>query len=124
MSNSQHHVAVLGATPKPGRFAHQAVLLLKKHGYRVTPVNPHFDLIEDLPAVASLQQISEPVDTLTLYLGASRLDNMVDEVLALNPSRVVFNPGTESRTLQQALTDKSIDWLEGCTLVMLNSGSF
>jgi predicted CoA-binding protein len=124
MSNSNHHVVVLGATPKPGRFAHQAVLLLKKHQYHITPVHPRFEEIEGLHSVKKLAEISEPVDTLTLYVGAAKLDDMIDEVTALNPKRVIFNPGTESRQLQKALSDKNINWVEDCTLVMLNSGSF
>ncbi|NNJ90608.1 MAG: CoA-binding protein [Gammaproteobacteria bacterium] len=124
MSNIEHHVVVLGATPKPGRFAHQAVLLLKKHEYKITPVHPRFEEIEGISAVKYLSEINDPVQTLTLYVGASKLDNMVDEVLDLNPQRVIFNPGTESRALQKALSGKNIQWVEDCTLVMLNSGTF
>jgi predicted CoA-binding protein len=124
MSNSEHHVVVLGASPKPGRFAHQAVLLLKKYDYRITPVHPRFKEVEGLAAVKKLSEISQPVQTLTLYVGASKLDDMIDEITSLNPQRVIFNPGTESRALQKALSEKNIDWIEGCTLVMLNSGSF
>ncbi len=124
MPNFDHHVVVLGATPKPGRFAHQAVLLLKKHEYKITPVHPRFEEIEGLRAVKHLTEINDPVHTLTLYVNAARLDNMIDEVLGLKPQRVIFNPGTESRALQKALSDNNIQWVEDCTLVMLNSGSF
>ena len=124
MPNTDHHVVVLGATPKPGRFAHQAVLLLKKHEYRITPVHPRFEEIEGLNAVKKLTDISDPVDTLTLYVGASKLDDMIDEVLAIRPQRVIFNPGTESRALQKSLSKNNIQWVEDCTLVMLNSGTF
>ena len=49
MDNSQHHVAVLelGASPKPARYANQCICLLKQHGYRITPVHPRFEDIED-----------------------------------------------------------------------------
>lgn len=124
MPNSDHHVAVLGATPKAGRFSHQAVLLLKKHGYAITPIHPKFEQIEGLDVSKSLADIEAPIDTLTLYVGAAKLDDMVGEVIQANPSRVIFNPGTESRKLQQALTDNDIEWREDCTLVMLNGGSF
>lgn len=124
MSNIDHHVVVLGASPKPGRFAHQAVLLLKKHKYKITPVHPRFEHIDGLSAVKHLSEINDPVHTLTLYVGAAKLDNMVDEVLDLKPQRVIFNPGTESHALQKALSKNNIPWIEDCTLVMLNSGSF
>ena len=124
MSNIEHHVVVLGATPKPGRFAHQAVLLLKKHEYKITPVHPRFEEIEGLSAVKHLSEINETVQTLTLYVGAAKLDNMIQDILDLKPQRVIFNPGTESRALQKALSANNIQWVEDCTLVMLNSGTF
>jgi len=124
VSNINHHVVVLGATPKPGRFAHQAMLLLKKHGYKITPVHPRFEEIESIKAVKHMGEITDPVQTLTLYVGAAKLDHMIDEIIDLKPQRVIFNPGTESRALQKALSANNIQWLEDCTLVMLNSGKF
>lgn len=124
MNPAEHHVAVLGATPKPGRYAHQAILLLKKCGYKTIPINPRFEEIEDLPVVHEINDITQPVDTLTLYVGPARLINMIDDIVALKPGRVIFNPGTESRELQQALTAANIEWFEACTLVMLKTDTF
>ena len=124
MNPQDHHVVVLGASPKPGRYANMAVRLLKDKGYRITPVHPKFTEIEELPVVNQLADISETVHTLTLYVGTERLADMIDSILALNPERVIFNPGTESAALQQALDDKNIEWLEACTLVMLRTDVF
>ena len=121
---AEHNVAVLGATAKPGRFSHQAVIKLKKHGYNVLPLNPRFEVIEGFPVYRELKDLPQPVHTLTLYVGASKLDSMVDEVLAAKPLRVIFNPGTESRLLQQALSEAGVEWMEDCTLIMLDSNKF
>jgi predicted CoA-binding protein len=119
-----HRVVVLGASPKPTRYSNQAVRLLREHGYPVIPVNPAFDEIEGLPAVRRLAEVEPPVHTLTLYVSASRLPAMGDDILALRPGRVIFNPGTESPPLQARLDEAGIPWLEGCTLVMLRTGVF
>ena len=124
MSNASHHVAVLGASPKPARYANQAVRLLLQHGYRVTPIHPRFEEIEGLPVAKRLDQVARPVDTLTLYVGPERLAPQIAELVALEPGRVIFNPGTESLALQQALDEAGIEWLEACTLVMLKTGQF
>jgi hypothetical protein len=124
MSNASHHVAVLGASPKPARYANQAVRLLLQHGYRVTPIHPRFEEIEGLPVANHLEQVTQPVDTLTLYVGPERLAPQIAELVALGPRRVIFNPGTESIALQQALDEAGIEWLEACTLVMLKTGQF
>ncbi len=120
----EHHVAVLGASPKPARYSNQAVRLLLEHGYRVTPVHPKFEQIEGLQAATSLSDLERPVDTLTLYVGPERLTPMIDEILKLKPGRVICNPGTESKQLQQRLDAEGIPWIEGCTLVMLRLGNF
>jgi predicted CoA-binding protein len=124
MLPAQHHVAVLGATPTSGRYANRAVVMLKNKGYRVTPVNPRFTEIEGLPVAHRLEDIVDPVDTLTLYVGPGRLEKMIDSIVALQPGRVIFNPGSESRSLQGALTAKGIEWEEACTLVLLQTGQF
>lgn len=120
----EHHVAVLGASPKPARYSNQAVRLLLEHGFKVTPVHPRFEQIEGLQVAATLRDIDLPVDTLSLYVGPERITPMIDEILDLKPGRVICNPGTESKELQQRLDAAGIPWLEGCTLVMLRLGVF
>ncbi len=124
MIPAEHHVAVLGATPKPGRYAHQAIMLLKKCGYKITPIHPKQEQIEDLQVANNLANVEQPVHTLTLYVGPARLHNMINDIVLLKPGRVIFNPGTESAELQQALTEANIEWFEACTLVMLKTDSF
>ena len=124
MKNSHHHVAVLGASPKPARYANQCIRLLQHHGYRITPVHPRFALIEDLPVTHSLAAISDRVDTLTLYVGPQLLEPQVDDIIRLKPGRVIFNPGTESRLVQDRLDAAGIEWFQACTLVMLKTDQF
>ena len=124
MSNSDHHVAVLGSSPKPARYANQCVRLLKRLGYRTTPVHPRFERIEELPVTHSLEAIADPVDTLTLYVGPQLLEPQADAIVRLRPTRVIFNPGTESRLVQERLDEAGIAWLEACTLVMLKTDQF
>lgn len=124
MKPADHHVVVLGASPKPARYANQAVRLLLEHGYRVTPVHPRFGEIEGLRVANRLDQVPQPVHTLTLYVGPERLEPQIPELLALRPGRVIFNPGTECPAFQQALDQAGIEWFEACTLVLLRTKQF
>jgi predicted CoA-binding protein len=124
MLPDQHHVVILGASPKPARYANQAQRLLANEGYRITPVHPKLRQIDGLEVTNRLATINQPVHTLTLYIGPQRLEPVVEELLALRPQRVIFNPGTESTLIQQRLDQADIAWLEGCTLVMLRTGVF
>lgn len=116
--------AVLGASPNPERYANKAIRLLSSYGHEVIPVNPAFKEIEGLPVANSLEAISQPVDTLTLYVGPDRGEPLLPQMLALHPRRVIMNPGTESAVLAKALTEAGIEVVEGCTLVMLKTGQF
>lgn len=124
MPPHDHHVAVLGASPKPVRYANQTIRLLKQHGYSVTPLHPRFEVIEDLPVTHRLGDINRPVDTLTLYVGPRLLEPQAEAIVTLAPGRVIFNPGTESTPVQRRLDDAGIEWCEACTLVMLRTGQF
>jgi predicted CoA-binding protein len=124
MNPQQHRVALLGASPKPHRYAYQAQELLQAMGYPVIPVNPAIPEVLGVPVTRHLSEIDGPVQTLTLYLGSARLEPLIEDIVRLAPGRVIFNPGTESTTLQQALDQAGIAWMEGCTLVMLRTGQF
>jgi uncharacterized protein len=119
-----HCVAILGASPKPARYAYQALRLLDDMGYRVLPVHPHFEQIDGIPVASSLAAIQEPVHTLTLYVGPERSRDLIADIVALAPGRVILNPGTESPALEEALSLAGIPSERACTLVLLRTGQF
>jgi predicted CoA-binding protein len=123
-SPQEHCVVVLGASPKPSRYSNHAVRLLKAHGYHVIPVHPKVAVVEHLPVVHNLRAIASAVHTLTLYVGSVRIAPLADDIVRLNPGRVIFNPGTESPELEQRLAAHRIPCVHGCTLVMLRTGHF
>ncbi len=122
MQNPQ--VVVLGASNKPHRFAYKAMLLLQEYGYHVIPVHPKLQTIDGVVVKHSLQQIHQVIDTLTVYLGPQRSTPLIDEIIRLNPSRVILNPGTESEELELALLHNDIPFVKDCTLLMLEHGRF
>jgi hypothetical protein len=115
---------VLGASPKSGRYANMAQRLLMEQGYRVIPVHPKIKFIEGVAVVHTLKAVTEQVHTLTLYVGAERSQALIDDIIRLNPHRVIFNPGSESAELGRRLREHHIQWFEACTLVMLRTGQF
>jgi len=117
-------VVVLGASPKPERYAYQAVQWLHEHGYHVIPVHPKVSHIDQVPAVNDLRRVPKPVHTLSLYVGPARSKAMIQDILDLAPGRVILNPGTESRDLEQALENARIPYEHVCTLVLLRTGQF
>ncbi len=117
-------MAVLGASPKPERYANQAQRLLAQYDYRPIPVNPAFEEVEGAPCHPSLSQIGEPIHTITLYLNSARSTPLIDEILAAKPQRIIMNPGAENDELAAAASGVGIEVVEACTLVMLRTGLF
>ena len=117
-------VAVLGATPKEDRFANRAMRMLLSHGHRVIPVNPAFTEVMGHTCEPSVTAIQEPIDTVTMYVGAARSEPLIGEIIAAKPVRIIFNPGAENPNLANAASAAGIEVVEDCTLVMLQSGAF
>lgn len=117
-------VVVLGASPKPERYSNQAVAMLKEYGYEVIPVNPAGVSIHNLSTEKSLDDIKNPVGTLTMYVGAKISSGQKEAILQLKPERVIFNPGTENPELETALETSGIKTVHACTLVLLRTEQF
>jgi predicted CoA-binding protein len=119
-----YNVAVMGASSNPERYSYRAVKMLAEHGHKVFPVHPARRPIDGIPCYGSLGEIPEPVDTITVYLGAKNSAPIINEIVGAKPRRVILNPGAESDQLQSACVDAGIDVLEACTLVLLSTGQF
>ncbi|HUV30881.1 MAG TPA: CoA-binding protein [Acidobacteriota bacterium] len=126
MAKAPEHsrVAVLGATPKEDRYSYKAVKLLVEHGHTPVPVHPAGHEVLGITALKSLDDIIEPVDTLTIYVNPGVSSDELDRILRLTPRRVIFNPGAENPQLQEKLRAAGIEVVEACTLVLLNTDQF
>ena len=124
MAKNKQNVVVLGASPKPDRYSNQAVRLLVQHGHHVIPVHPAVETIEGLPVCPRLIDITDNIDTLTIYVSEKVSSSLYNDILRLNPGRVLFNPGAENTSLRKKLEQHGIGTEEACTLVLLKTGQF
>ena len=78
-------IAVLGASPKPGRDSRAIVGYLIQHGYHVIPVNPAHagQKVFGQTIYASLADVPEPIDIVDIFRRTDKLGEAVDEALAL-----------------------------------------
>lgn len=121
---AKERVVVLGASDKPERYAHRAMRMLREHGHEVVLVHPRLVEIEGQPVLNDLSAITEPVDTVTMYVGPDASNAIAEKLIALRPRRVIFNPGSENPGLQKRLADSGARVEEACTLVLLSTGQF
>jgi predicted CoA-binding protein len=118
------NVVVLGASPNVERYSNKAVRELVNHDHNVYPVHPVSTEIHGQKCYKHLDDITCQVDTVSLYVGEPRSTPLIDNILALKPSRIIMNPGAENDLLESKATDQGIEVVRGCTLVMLSTGQF
>ena len=118
------NVAILGASNKPERYSNQALRLLAEKGHAVFPVHPALAEIDGHRVFPSLAAIPAPIHTVTLYVSPAHSSGMADALLAAQPSRVIFNPGTENPELEEKLAATGISVIRACTLVLLRTSQF
>lgn len=117
-------VIILGASDNPERYSYKVLKLLKEYGHQVYPINPKLEEIEGIKTYKDLSDITEAVDTLTIYVNPKISSELKDLILNTKTKRVIFNPDTENPNLAKELREKGIELVEACTLVMLKTGQF
>ncbi|MBG0780871.1 MAG: CoA-binding protein [Bacteroidales bacterium] len=123
MTNTTKKTLVIGASENPTRYANKAVKMLRSYDYEVLAYGLRAGKILDTPILTNWPE-KESVDTITLYIGPQRQPDYYDKILALNPKRIIFNPGTENQELIALAQNAGIETVLDCTLVMLQSGTF
>jgi predicted CoA-binding protein len=117
-------VAVLGASENPDRISNLACKLLREYRHHVYAVSLHGRSIHGAMGRSSVAEISEPIDTVTMYISAERQAAVIDAVIVAKPGRVIFNPGAECEESEGRLREAGIETLRACTMVLLKTGQF
>ena len=123
LDKTSKKTVVLGASSKIDRYSNRAVKQLMANGHLVIPIGFENEKINGLQIETALLPI-ENVNTISLYLNPKRQEAYYDYILSLNPKRIIFNPGTENRDLEQLAKKQNIETIEACTLVMLSVGNY
>ena len=121
MSNKR--TVVIGASNNPERYAYKATLSLQAKGHEVFPVGIRGGQIGNLQ-IETNRIIFDIIDTVTLYVGPKNQPDWYEYILALQPKRIIFNPGTENEELVKLAHVENIETIEACTLVMLSIGNY
>jgi uncharacterized protein len=115
-------VAIVGASPKPDRYSHQAVLRYRERNWTVWPVHPSGAPVAELPTLKTLAELPARPDIVCLYVNPDLGLGMVEAIAQAAPTLVWLNPGSESPALRQALEARGLRVVEACTLVVLAQG--
>jgi uncharacterized protein len=123
MAQQQKKTLVLGASDNPARYSFLAINRLRNHQHPVVAIGLKNRTVADVPIDTEKKAFTD-VDTITLYLNATRQKEYYDYILSLHPKRIIFNPGAENEELYQLAQKNNIQPMEACTLVLLSTGQY
>jgi hypothetical protein len=115
---------VLGASPNPERFSNEAIQKLLNCNIPVIAVGKRETDLGYIKIRKGMPQDISGVHTVALYLSAKNQKEYYDFIFSLNPSRIIFNPGTFNKELISMALKRGIKVVNDCMVVMLNKGIF
>ena len=114
---------ILGATPDSSRYAYLAANRLVRTGHPIINVGIKKGEVAGVE-IEKAEEVHSDIDTINLYIGPQHQPPLYDYILATNPKRIIFNPGTENAELRRLAKERGIETLSACTLVMLSTGEY
>jgi predicted CoA-binding protein len=114
---------IIGASAKPERYSNKAALSLKKHGHTIYLLGNMDGEISGEKIMTEKLQIQN-INTVTLYINSTIQNQYKDYIYSLHPKRIIFNPEAENPEFFKEASQKGIDCIEACTLVLLSIGNY
>jgi predicted CoA-binding protein len=107
---------ILGSSDNPQRPSYLAKQLLQKKGFRTLSIDKQTipELSGDLKSAPQDAQ-----KTVAIFLKPGQQKKYYDFLFSLKPNRIIFNPGTENKELEELALRQNIRVLSGCTIAML-----
>ena len=114
---------VMGASLNPSRYSNLAIVRLVDASHKVVAFGLKEGEVNGVNIDTELEQYDN-INTVTMYLSAKHQKEYYACIMSLNPKRVIFNPGTENPEFYKLLSEKSIQFEESCTLVLLSTNQY
>lgn len=116
---------IIGASNNPDRYSYKAAFSLQYNGYEFIAFGVKKGDVIGRPIHNEWHDSwKETVDTVTMYINPSLQEQYYERIIALQPRRVIFNPGTENYKFSQLLQENGIAYENACTLVLLNTNQY
>jgi predicted CoA-binding protein len=120
---SNKNTLVFGASLNPDRYSNMAMHRLSEYSIDVKAFGLKKGTVSGIEIDTNLVSYRN-IHTVTLYVNPKRQEAYYDYILNLNPTRVIFNPGTENPEFYKLLKQASINYEVACTLVLLSTNQY
>jgi predicted CoA-binding protein len=98
-------IAIVGLSKNDLRASYFVGYYLKRHGYRIIPVNPRETKILDETSYPSLSEVPEPVDIVNVFRAPEALPGIARESVAIGASALWCQFGVINEEAARIATD-------------------
>jgi hypothetical protein len=102
-------IAVVGASPDPGKYANAVPTYLQGQGYRIIPVNPRYPEVLGETSYPTLLDIPEHVDVVDVFRPASEALGIAENAIAIGASVLWLQLGIISEEAAQLAADAGLE---------------
>jgi len=112
---------VVGASPRRHKYGNKVLRCYQQNGRRVIPVNPREQVIEGVTCVASVLDLPDEVQSISVITPPPVTERVVDEAIRRGIRHVWMQPGAESERAVAACVAAGINVIAdgSCVLVVL-----
>jgi hypothetical protein len=117
--SSTKKTLVIGASTNPSRFSNICLNTLVDNNIPALAIGLRTGEVAGIKIDTGKPQY-EDVHTITLYLSPVNQKEYYNYIIDLNPSRIIFNPGTWNPELVKLCKNEGIEVVNNCTLMMIS----
>jgi len=99
--NSIKTIAVVGLSDKPDRPSYVVADYLKRHGFKIIPVNPTIESTLGEKSYPSLDKIPEPIDVVDVFRQPQYVDEVMDAAIKIGAKVVWLQEGIVNQKAAQ-----------------------
>jgi uncharacterized protein len=111
--------AVIGANDRPDKYGNMIYKKLKKHGYKVYPVSPNYEIIDGDKCYKDLTSLPEIPEVIDMVISPKRGMAVIEEAAKLNIKNIWLQPGTYNDELMNLIEQNELTAVKACVLVAL-----
>lgn len=102
-------IAVVGASPKPGRDSGRIARFLREQGYTIYPVNPSYTEIDGQRCYPTLRDLPVPIDIVNVFRRSEELLPIVDDAIAIGARVLWCQLGVVNEEAAKRATNAGLD---------------
>jgi predicted CoA-binding protein len=113
-------VAVIGASTNRHKFGNKALRAFAQQGYHVVPIHPRASEVEGHKAYASVLDVPEPIDIVTVYVPPGAGVAIMEQLARLGGVEEIWlNPGADGDAVVARARELGLKTIQACSILAI-----